>query len=216
MVSSWKLRKIDFFTFGPDSSTESSTYREQREKQITKWRENNYCDIINCNIDENANYVTMPQQVKETNTNTKFGNDRENCSSSFCEKRRIEIAPGKMEDENRKFKHPNLGVFEKRKAHVRSRVQKAKENFVSKNRKFLVDAIQNYKKEEKGIHLDIPNLNGAIRMSIESLSFPKDILTDLVFDKQRFRYAILRCAGTAAPAISFHRRFSRFLEVYHC
>ena len=60
-----------------------------------------------------------------------------------------------------------------------SRVQKAKENFVSKNRKFLVDAIQNYKKEEQGIHLDIPNLNGAIRMSIESLSFPKDILKQL-------------------------------------
>ena len=179
MVSSWKLRKIDLFTFGPDSSTELTTYRKQREKQITKWRENNYCDVNNCNIDENSNYVTMPQQAREINTNNKFGNDRENCSRSFREERRIEIAPGKMEDENRKFKHPNLGVFEKRKAHVRSRVQKAKENFVSKNRKFLVDAIQNYKKEEKGIHLDIPNLNGAIRMSIESLSFPKDILKQL-------------------------------------
>ena len=179
MVSSWKLRKIDLFTFCPDSSTELTTYRKQREKQITKWRENNYCDVNNCNIDENSNYVTMPQQVREINTNNKFGNDRENCSRSFCNERRKEIAPGKMEDENRKFKHPNLGVFEKRKAHVRSRVQKAKENFVSKNRKFLVDAIQNYKKEEQGIHLDIPNLNGAIRMSIESLSFPKDILKQL-------------------------------------
>ena len=71
MVSSWKLRKIDLFTFGPDSSTELTTYRKQREKQITKWRENNYCDVNNCNIDETSNYVTMPQQVREINTNNK-------------------------------------------------------------------------------------------------------------------------------------------------
>ena len=42
-----------------------------------------------------------------------------------------------------------------------------------------MNAIEKYKKDEKDIHLDIPNLKSAIKMSIDSLSFPKEILQQL-------------------------------------
>merc|ERR1712018_352752 len=60
-----------------------------------------------------------------------------------------------------------------------SRVQKAKEKFDRDNKKFLEKAIKQYNEKEKDIHLDIPNLQSAIKMSIDSLTFPTELLKKL-------------------------------------
>merc|ERR1712088_1059757 len=82
---------------------------------------------------------------------------------------------------SKKDKHSDRG----KKLHLNktspqsSRVQKAKEKFDRDNKKFLEKAIKQYNEKEKDIHLDIPNLQSAIKMSIDSLTFPTELLKKL-------------------------------------
>jgi hypothetical protein len=181
MPTPWKLFKIDFLN--GELSADSSPYRKKREQQITRWRENNFSDGIKTDFVDKVGDAAIIRQLREIDKTSKQKDVKERPDNVAANKFKI----NKMSE---KYKTAKVEIIDKRsfpqkKNHKlksvssSSRVQKAKENFTRNNKHFLNNAIEKYKKNERDIHLDIPNLKIAIEKSIESLSFPKEILDQL-------------------------------------
>jgi len=177
MPTRWKLFKIDDVSDG-ESNPCSSPYRKKRQQQLLLWKENNFtCDFNsnlptkdtnespegNKDIINNKTCKQAPDDYQRNSTSTKLSNS---------ERPKTEKS-GIMQ----KYAEKKKKVLQKQGEH--SRVQKAKEKFDRDNKKFLQKAIKQYNEKEKDIHLDIPNLQSAIKMSIDSLTFPTELLKEL-------------------------------------
>lgn len=177
MQTRWKLFKIDDVSDG-ESNQCSSSYRKKRQQQLLLWKENNFTSDFNSNfptkdinefskdskdIINNKSCKQAPDDYKRNSTSTKLSNS---------ERPKTEKS-GILQ----KYAEKKKKVCQKNREH--SRVQKAKEKFDRNNKKFLEKAIKQYNEKEKDIHLDIPNLQSAIKMSIDSLTFPTELLKEL-------------------------------------
>jgi len=178
MPTSWRLLNIDFSYDKRDEHSES--YRKRREQQISRWRENNFSNGMNNNFVNKEKNVAISRQLNVSDK-TRRQEDQNNHNNDIPVPK---LKNADMYKTEKVEKTDSILDIKKKSNKIKStrlegRVQKAKDNFTRNHKTFLVNAIEKYKKNEKGIHLDIPNLKSAIKMSIESLSFPKDILQQL-------------------------------------
>ena len=176
MIVPWRLLEIDFVG-GDFSEYSASSYSKLRKDQLHKWRENNYSDSITYAYVDMEHDVSIQQQLKETNHPCKHEGIEDHTeivsnTISIVTKTERKLKTKKIFRDRKKRSNNPLSLFQ-------SRAQKAKENFTKNNKKFLLNAIEEYKKHEKDIQLNIPNIKAAIQLAIESLSFPKDILQEL-------------------------------------
>jgi len=174
MPTPWKLFKIDSVDEGVLNQP-SSSYREKRQEQLHLWKENNFSSsFYNIVSTKDKNEAAVSKQrnetIKKAPDELKF---KKSSKYSNSERRKTEIhKKEKHSDKSKKLQRTKLSSES-------SRVQKAKEKFDRDNKKFLENAIKKYNEKEKDIHLDIPNLQSAIKMSIDSLTFPTELLKEL-------------------------------------
>jgi len=178
MPTPWRLFHIDVSSDKRDEYSES--YRKKREQQISKWRENNVSNGINNNFVNIEPSAAKSRQLNKANIRHRQENTNAIKNDNPAPKLKSSET---YKTEKKEKKYTTLDVRMKSNkngnATLQSRVQKAKDNFTRNHKKFLVNAIEQYKQDEKDVHLDIPNLKSAIKTSIESLSFPKEILQQL-------------------------------------
>jgi hypothetical protein len=178
MPTPWRLLHIDIPSTKSDEYSES--YRKKREQQISKWRENNFSSGINnnfVNTEKDAAQLRQLNMANETRRREKTINITNDIPAPKLKS--FETYKTEKKEKTNKILSIRKKSNKNRNATLQNRVQKAKDNFTRNHKTFLVNAIEKYKPDEKDIHLDIPNLNSATKMSYESLSFPKEILQQL-------------------------------------
>jgi len=179
MPTTWKLFKIDCVS-ADESNRSSSSYRKRRQDQLLLWKENNFARNFNNNLPttEKNEVVVYSNKQNEDNKTHKQAHEEPKIKKSFT---KYSTSEKRKTETSKKDKHSDKGkkLHRTKTSPQSSRVQKAKEKFDRDNKKFLEKAIKQYNEKEKDIHLDIPNLQSAIKMSIDSLTFPTELLKKL-------------------------------------
>jgi len=178
MPTPWRLFNIDFSSGERDEYSES--YRKRREEQISNWKKENLSSTTKDIFESKGTNVARFRQLDVTHSTRRQENAdylnihtpapklQSSKKNNFEKSRKTHVASD-VRKKSDKSKKPSL----------KSRVQKAKDNFTRNHKKFLVNAVEKCKQDQIDMHLDIPNLTSASKMSFESLSFPKQILQQL-------------------------------------
>jgi len=176
MPTQWKLFKIDDVSDGEFNPC-SSSYRKKRQKQLLLWKENNFTSDLNSNLSTVKNNESIACNKDKINReeckDVPDDNQPKSTSTKHSKSERTKAERSRI---MQKYADKKKKVYQNKKEH--NRVQKAKEKFDRDNKKFLEKAIKQYN-EKPTFQSDIPNLQSAIKMSIDSLTFPTELLKEL-------------------------------------
>jgi len=178
MPTPWKLFKIDRVSEG-DFDRSSSSYRKRRQKQLLLWKENNVTNTFNNNLLGKIKNETIESNKGKSNDESHKEDPEED---EFKRPLPKESSPEKRKTEKslkEKYAEKTQKLHRTKISPESSRVQKAKERIARERKEYLEKAIKQYNEKEKDVDPDIPNLTSAIKMSIDSLTFPTDLLKQL-------------------------------------
>ena len=178
MPTPWKLFKIDCVNEGEFNQSLSS-YRKRRQKQLLLWEENNITSTFNNNLPGKIKKETTVSN-KEKSNNESYKEDSK--EDEFRRPKPKESSSEKKKTEKtlkEKYAEKTQKLHRTKISPESSRVQKAKERIARERKEYIEKAIKQYNEKEKDVDPDIPNLTSAIKMSIDSLTFPTDLLKQL-------------------------------------